>query len=97
MSRLAHASPGSWAYFCFPQNSFVWENKKIDSRPPNHETVSHAFQQAATLDLPCTSYAMYDYSRVANSQPFPVSRISLLPTESPRLVTTPRSKPGLIP
>jgi hypothetical protein len=29
----AHARAGSWATFHFPQNSFVWENKKIDSRP----------------------------------------------------------------
>jgi hypothetical protein len=39
----AHARPGSWATFYFPQNSFVWENKKIDSRPPNSKTISHAF------------------------------------------------------
>jgi hypothetical protein len=39
----AHARTGSWATFDFPQNSFVWENKKIDSRPPNHKTVLHAF------------------------------------------------------
>ena len=28
-----HAIPASWATFDFPQNSFVWEIKKIDSRP----------------------------------------------------------------
>ena len=39
----SHARPGSRATFDFPQNSFVWENKKIDSRPPNHKTVLHAF------------------------------------------------------
>jgi hypothetical protein len=39
----AHARPGSWATFYFPQNSFVRENKKIDSRPPNSKTISHAF------------------------------------------------------
>ena len=39
----AHARPGSWANFFFPQNSFVWENKKIDSQPPNHKTILHDF------------------------------------------------------
>lgn len=39
----AHARPGSWANFFFPQNSFVWENKKIDSPPPNIKTILHAF------------------------------------------------------
>ena len=29
------ASGGSWATFYFPQNSFVWGNKKMDSRPHN--------------------------------------------------------------
>ena len=38
-----HARPGSRATFRVPQNSFVWENKKIDSRPPNGETILHAF------------------------------------------------------
>lgn len=37
-----HARPGSWATFYFPQNSFVWENKKIDSRPPKRKTKLHA-------------------------------------------------------
>jgi hypothetical protein len=36
------ATPGSGATFYFPQNSFVWENKKIDSRPYNGHTSPHA-------------------------------------------------------
>ena len=32
------ATRGSRATFDFPQNSFVWENKKIDSRPPKPQT-----------------------------------------------------------
>ncbi len=51
----AHARTGSWATFDFPQNSFVWENKKIDSRPPNHKTVLHAFflRELRSLNSAC--------------------------------------------
>src|SRR6478735_5531914 len=33
-----HAISDSWAAKCFPQNSFVWEIKKIDSRPHKRNT-----------------------------------------------------------
>ncbi|WP_461117938.1 hypothetical protein, partial [Spirosoma jeollabukense] len=55
-----HARPDSRATFYFPQNSSVWENKKIDSRPPDHKTVSHAHastgrgRKLLTLYLPYT-------------------------------------------
>jgi hypothetical protein len=39
-----HATRASRATFDFPQNSFVWENKKIDSRPHNRDTKWHAFR-----------------------------------------------------
>ena len=45
------ARTASWATFYFPQNSFVWENKKIDSRPPNHKTILHAFFQKCIYQL----------------------------------------------
>jgi len=38
-----HATVGSRATFDFPQNSFVWEIKKIDSRPPKRATDIHDF------------------------------------------------------
>jgi hypothetical protein len=38
-----HATTGSRATFDFPQNSFVWEIKKIDSRPPNRATILSDF------------------------------------------------------
>jgi hypothetical protein len=36
-----HATRRSWATFYFPQNYFVWENKKIDSRPYNAGAHTH--------------------------------------------------------
>ena len=40
--RRPHPATGrSWATFYFPQNSFVWENKKIDSLPYKRETNMH--------------------------------------------------------
>ena len=39
----SHAARGSRATFDFPQNSFVWQNKEIDSRPPHGQTILHAF------------------------------------------------------
>lgn len=38
-----HATRASRATFEFPQNSFVWENKKIDSRPYSRHTNRPAF------------------------------------------------------
>jgi hypothetical protein len=40
-SSWTHARQDSGATFEFPQNSIVWKNKKIDSRPPNRKTISH--------------------------------------------------------
>ena len=39
-----HARTGSRSTFDFPQNDLLWENKKIDSRPPNHTTILHALR-----------------------------------------------------
>ena len=38
-----HARTASWATFYFPQNSFVWESKKIDSRPYKSNTKTPDF------------------------------------------------------
>jgi len=43
---LEYAPPCSCATFDFPQNSFVWEKKIIDSRPPKQEIIS--FDSSAT-------------------------------------------------
>jgi hypothetical protein len=39
-----HATRASRANFDFPQNSFVWEKKKLDSRPYNGRANVHAFR-----------------------------------------------------
>jgi hypothetical protein len=37
------ATGRSWSIFYFPQNSFVWENKRIDSRPYKSNTKTPDF------------------------------------------------------
>lgn len=53
-----HATPASGATFDFPQNSFVWENKKIDSRPykPSAKTAAplELGQEGATKGGECS-------------------------------------------
>jgi hypothetical protein len=52
-----HATRASGATFDFPQNSFVWENKKIDSRPHNGHTNVHAFRHLARAASPWSDLA----------------------------------------
>ncbi len=69
------ATRRSLATFDFPQNSFVWEIQKIDSRPPNHawhaRRASHAAKVQPAYPAPPPRRRRSRGSRVANPQSQP--------------------------
>jgi hypothetical protein len=74
--RRPHPATGrSWATFYFPQNSFVWENKKIDSLPYKRETNMHRkiFRELGNFPTPRAAHTR-TARRNAPRQPAPPMR-----------------------
>ena len=102
-----HARTGSRSTFGFPQNDLLWENKKIDSRPPNHTTVLHAlrFSYPVCPELPqpyrrLTLYLPYTHELPCTISPASLARVlhrrpqQPSPTVLPCTYPTPPAQPS---
>ena len=95
-----HARTGSRSTFDFPQNDLLWENKKIDSRPPNHTTILHtlhfSYPVCPELPQPCripTLYLPYTNELPCTTSPTSLARVLHRRPRRPSLTVLPYTYP----